>query len=64
MACIAIQGGRGDITDCAIVWAMRGGAGGARTKGLSANKSSSVLILYKSLDIQQYRVKAKALTQG
>jgi len=38
MAYIAIKGGRGDIIYRAIVWAMRGGEGGAQRKGLLANK--------------------------
>jgi len=39
MACIAMKGGRGDITYCAMVWAMRGGEDGAQAKRLFANTS-------------------------
>jgi len=37
MAYIAIKGGREDVIYCAIVWAVRGGEGGAQTKGVFAN---------------------------
>jgi len=39
MAYIAIKGGRGDIIFCAMVCTVRGGEGGAQTKGLFANNS-------------------------
>jgi len=36
---IAVKGGRSDIIYCAIVWAVRGGEGGAQTKGVFANNN-------------------------
>jgi len=52
-----------DMIHFAIVWAMRGGEGGAQTKGLFAYNSIDSCIVYKSLHIEHYLVKPKTCLQ-